>query len=421
MMSFIFLRTAWRNVFRNRRRSLIVISAVAVGVAGALFIILFSAGMMEQMVASVVRSIGHVRIQHPEYADNPNVNRLIHNSARIIEALEESEEVDRWSPRLMVRGLARSATTSAGVQIIGVDAETESQLTSVAERIIEGSYLTGRTSVRRKEIIIGLKLAEKLDIKVGRKMVLTTQGRVINGDAVSDETEVVSGAFRIVGIFRLPSDAMNEAMVFINLVDAQTLLNVGDDLSEVAVRLRDDETLVSTAAGLREKLSAEDYSVETWQDGNKSLVQMVDIFEKSIVIYVIIVFMGAAFGIVNTMLMAVFERMREFGILRAVGTGRWTLFRMVIYEALFICILGTLGGFAIIGLLHVLWMRHGLDMSVFAESLALFGSDVIIKPAFNTGMMVETVVTVLIMGTMSAVWPAIRAARLQPAETMRKG
>ncbi|MDP6037178.1 MAG: FtsX-like permease family protein, partial [Candidatus Latescibacteria bacterium] len=137
-------------------------------------------------------------------------------------------------------------------------------------------------------------------------------------------------------------------------------------------------------------------------------------------VYVVVVFLGAAFGIVNTMLMAVFERTHEFGILRAIGTGRWALFRLVIYEALFLSVIGTVLGLLLIGLLHVSWLNKGLDLSIFEASLTMFGSDVVIKPAYRLDLILETIVIVMLMSVLASIWPALRAALLQPAETMRE-
>lgn len=414
-MSNIFLKAAWRNVFRNRRRSIIIVTSVAIGVAGSVFIILIMAGMFEQMLNSAIRSMGHIQIQHPEFADNPGVNKSLAEPAEVIAAIEQTNGVEHWTPRIETRGLARSAVSSAGVMIYGVDAVRESLMTIVADRIIEGQYLTGESTYRRKEIIIGTKLADKLAIGVGSRMVLTAQGRIEG----SDQTEMTSGVYRVVGIFEMPSASMNESIAYINLVDARTLFNMGGDLSQIAVMLRHSDVLDETQAELQRLLGTDRYEVRTWRDGNRVTVQWAEMFEVVIIIFVVVIFLGAAFGIVNTMLMAVFERTREFGILRAVGTTRWALFRMVIYEAFFISAIGTVLGFLITLILHVVWLRHGLDLSIFAESLASFGADAVIMPEWRIDFILQTVIVVFFMGILAAVWPAVRAARLQPAETMR--
>jgi len=414
-MSGIFVKAAWRNVFRNRRRSIVIISSVAIGVAGSVFIILFMAGMFEQMLNSAIRSMGHIQIQHPEFADNPGVNRSLAKPDDVIAAIEQTNGIEHWTPRIETRGLAQSAVSSAGVMIYGVDAARESLMTNVASRVIEGEYLTGESTYRRKEIIIGTKLADKLAIGVGSRMVLTAQGR-IDG---SDQTEMTSGAYRVVGVFEMPSASMNESIVYINLVDARTLLNMGDDLSQIAVTLQQSDLLEETQAELEALLGTDQYDVRTWRDGNRIIVQWAEMFDAVIMIWVAIIFLGAAFGIVNTMLMAVFERTREFGILRAVGTSRWALFRMVVYEAFFISAIGSACGFLLIAVLHGVWLRNGLDLSMFAESLASFGSDAVIMPEWRMDFIIQTVIVVFFMGILAAVWPAARAARLQPAETMR--
>ncbi len=414
-MQHIYAKTAWRNVFRNRRRSYIVISAVGVAVAGGVFIVLFMIGLFDQMVGAAIRDIGHIQVQHPEFADNPGVNRSLSDPDSVITAVDRTGVAAHWAPRVEAQGLARTAAASAGVMIIGVDADRESIMTDMAERIVDGTYLTGESTFRRREIVLGSQLARKLNVGTGNRIVLTVQGRVEN----SDETEMTSGMFRVVGMFTVPSETMNESVAFINLADAQTLLNMGGDLSRISITLADPDALEEARAELARLLPAERHDVRTWRDGNPSLVQMMELAEKAILIYVVVIFIGAAFGIINTMLMAVFERTREFGILRAIGTNRQALFRMVIYEALFISILGTILGFVIIGMLHVTLLRGGMDLTIFADGLAAFGSDAIIQPIYHIGLIIQVVIAALVIGVLSAVWPAIRAARLQPAETMR--
>lgn len=414
-MQGIYAKTAWRNVFRNRRRSYIVISAVGVAVAGGMLIVMFVVGLYDQMVNAAIRDMGHIQIQHPEFIDNPGVNRAVSDPDDVIQAIERTGIVAHWAPRIEIQGLARAAAASAGVIVRGVDAEREQHMTNMAERIVEGEYLTGESTFRRREIVLGSRLAEKLDVGIGSRVVLTVQGRVDG----SDDTEMTSGMFRVAGIFTLPSETMNESTAFINLADAQTLLNMGTDVSRISVILVDPEELDAARTQFADALSSEQHEVRTWRDGNPTLVQILELGETAILIYVIVVFLGAAFGIINTMLMAVFERTREFGILRAIGTSRQALFRMVLYEAFFICVLGTILGFVIIGTLYAVWLRGGLDLTMFAEGLAAFGSDAVIQPMFDLALTIQVIIAVLCIGVLSAVWPAVRAARLQPAETMR--
>ena len=413
----IYVRTSWRNVFRNRRRSLIVMTAVALAVAGSFFMVMFMNGMAQGMVTVAIRQFGHVQIQRTGFSDNPKITLLMDDPASVFAALDaERQEIEAYSPRVIARGLARSAANSAGVQILGVDAVRESLMTNVADRIVAGHYLTGARSVRRKEIVLGSSLAAKLDVALGKKIVLVSQARAED----PEHTEMGSGAFRVVGICRFASEQASKSLVFINLADAQGMLNLGDGISEVAVTLRDGDDVEAVAARLAERVDDGEFDVRTWMQASAALATMVRTFEGAIMFYVVIIFLGAAFGIVNTMLMAVFERTREFGILRAIGTRRWALFRMVLYEAFFIGVLGTLGGLVLLAFIHYVWLPNGLDLSIFAESLALFGADAVIKPEMRVDLFVQSVILVLAMSVLPCFWPAIRAARLQPAETMRK-
>ena len=410
-MSAMYARIAWRNIFRNRRRSFIVIGSVAVGVAGSIFMNLFMFGMAEQMVSAGINSyLGHIQIHKRGYADNPVVGLTMMNPDSVLNLVADDGHGHKgYSPRVMSRGLAQSAANTAGIMLIGVDAARETLLTSVSDRIIDGRFLSGQTSRRRKEVVIGEALAQKLNVRVGRRIVIVAQ---------SHTGEMGSGAFRVVGIFRMPSEDLNKTFIWINLPDAQRMLNVGTGLSEVMVMLDSEEGMNALRDSLAEQLGTS-YEVRTWRDASRQLVEMVELFDVSVYFFMAIAFIGAAFGVVNTMLMSVFERMREFGILRAIGTSPWALFRIVVYEAVYIGILGVIAGSILMTALHFAFFADGLDLSIFAKSLAMFGSDAVIMPVLDMQLFVATIIAVEIMTIVSSLWPAFRAARLEPVETMR--
>ncbi len=503
----MYVKIAWRNVFRNRRRSFVVIGSVSAGMAGAIFMIMFMSGMAKQMVHAAINSyLGHVQIHRTGFADNPVVRLTMTNPDSVTATVDRMGDlVAGYTPRVLSRGLAQSATNSGGVQIVGTDAVREAELTSIVERIVEGTFLTGKSSRRRKEIVIGDALAQKLGVRLRKKVVLLAQAK---------GGEIGSAAFRVVGIFKMPSDDLNKTLVWINVADAQELLGIGRGLSEVMVKLADDEQLdavrCAIAAGLskvmakltdheqfdavRDSMAAGfsaamvkliddeqldtahdagatglpevvvrltddeqlgvvrdaiaaghsevmvkltdhgqlgaasdtliarlggDYEVRTWKDASKQMVDMVELFDISVLIMMVIIFFAAAFGIINTMLMSVFERMREFGILRAIGTGWWALFRMVVYEAAFIGIIGIVGGVAVMSFFYAIGFSDGLDLSMWEDSLAMFGSDAVIRPYLDVPLFIKTVIIVEAMTVLASVWPAVRATRLQPVDAMR--
>jgi len=405
-------RIAWRSIFRNRRRSAVIVASVAVGVAGAIFMNVFMWGMAEQMVASTVNSfLGEIQIHRNGFADNPVVGLTMDAPRPAIAAVERLDGMVRgYAPRVLTRGLAESATNASGVQIIGVDAARESTLTSVARRIVDGTFLTGRSSPRRKEVVIGDALAGKLGVGVGRKIVLVAQAT--GGEMGSD-------AFRVIGIFRMPSEDLNRTLVWVDLADAQNMLGIDGGLSEVMVMLRHEGDLTAAQDALARALGPA-YEVRTWREASKAMVVLIQLFDVSTLIMMAIVFFAATFGIANTMLMAVFERTREFGILRALGTRPGALFRMVIYEAAFIGALGIAGGMLIIAILYVAGLGKGLDLSIFAQSLALFGTDAVIRPRLRPGLFAVSLAMAEAMTVLASMWPALRAARLQPADAIRR-
>ena len=410
-MPGIFVRIAWRNIFRNRRRSFVVITSVAIGMGGALFMNIFMMGMAQQMTHAAINSyLGHIQVHRKGFADNPVIKNSMTNPDSVNRVLvSHADRTAGVTPRVIARGLGQSATNSSGVMILGVDAKHEPELTSIGERIVEGRFLSGKTHRRRKEIVIGDELAQKLGVRVGKKVILVSQAH--GGD-------MGSAAFRVVGIFRMPSSDLNKMFVWINVKDAQKMLALGNGLSEFMLKVEEGESLDGVAGELQAALG-DGYEVRTWKQVSREMVQMIDMFDLSVYIMMIIIFMAASFGIINTMLMSVFERMREFGILRAIGTSPWALFRTVVYEALFIGIIGMMGGMILMLILNYGFFADGMDLSIFEESLAMFGSDAVIKPVLDIELMIVTIVIVEAMTVLASLWPAARAARLQPVEAMR--
>jgi ABC-type lipoprotein release transport system permease subunit len=403
----MILRMAWRNAWRNPRRTGILVVAVAVGIAGTLLTMALNYGMIFQMVETAIATeLGHLQVHARGFDANPELAvRLSDGGRRELSKLEALDGVRAVARRVRGEGLLSSPRASAGVRVIGIEPEREARITRIADSITAGSYLDG---VGRRALV-GEELAERLEVGVGDKVVLSVQG--LSG-------ELTGEALRIGGLFVTPSRQLDASTVYLRLDDGQSLLGLGESVSEI-VALADRRSRVPA---LRDHLAADlgdAAEVRSWEELQPVLVYLIEVFDQSAFIVYGAVFVAMAFGIANVLLMTVYERTREIGILRAIGLGRRQLVGAIVLESLLVTIVGLgLGFVAAIG--GVAWLGDGLDLSYFAEGLGKYGVASRIVPVLRTGDFTAPVGVAVVTAVLASTWPAWRAVRLRPADAVRK-
>ncbi len=399
-------RLAWRNVWRNPRRTGIVVTAVAVGIAGVILSMAINFGMVLQMVETAISTeLGHVQVRARGFRDDPGLGLRLDDGGRAGAAILESlPQVEAWAPRIHSQGLLSSTRASAGVRVLAIDPPRESGITSLAGSITEGAYLDGDA----RRILVGEALAERLHVGVGGKLVLSASDA--NGDLAAE-------AFRVAGLFRTASLELDRTTVYLRLPEAQELLALGDAVSELVAVTERREAIPAVREALATRLVG-DVEVSTWRELAPLLVYMVDSFEQMAWIVYAAVFIAMAFGIANVLLMAVFERTREIGVVRSIGMSAPRVVAAVVLESLCLTLFGLLVGFALaVGL--VFSLRDGIDLTAFARGLNALGVGTTVVPIvraqdFTTPTVVATVTAIL-----SSLWPALRAARALPARALR--
>lgn len=399
-------RIAWRNVWRNPRRTAIVATAVAVGIGGAVLTMSINYGMVIQMIETAIATdLAHVQIQAPAYVDDPGIDhRLPDGGAAIQAALAGREDVRAWSPRVRGQALVFSPRASSGVALIGVDPARERGVTGVADSVTSGRYLGGQG----RRLLIGEALARRLHVEVEDKLVLSVQD--VSGDLTGE-------AFRVGGLFRTASRDFDAGHAFLLLAEAQALYGIGDDVSEIVV-LAGNRRQVD---GLRDDLAREVGSaarVRSWDQSQPMLQYMVDLFDQAGWIVYAAVFVAMAFGIANVMLMAVHERIRELGIITAVGMHPDRLIALICIESILLTALGLAAGLAL-AFGGVAALGDGIDLSRWAEGLEAYGVGTRIVPVLRADDLAVPMLAASITALVASLWPALRAAHLRPAEAVR--
>jgi ABC-type lipoprotein release transport system permease subunit len=368
------IQLSWRNIWRNPRRTTIILIAVSIGVWSMVVLGALWQGMVNQMIKNGVATMtGHLQIHQKDYRNDPVVENSILDPDRVAKVLgEHLPEKTAWSSRIRVTAVAANARHSAGVTIIGIDPDREAAVSFIAGAVREGRYLQADD---RYGILIGRALADKFATKLGRKVVLMSQNA---------EREIGSRAFRITGIFRAEMEATEKQLVFITKPAARKLLKLGVGVSEYSIVLPEEdppdlETIVAT---LRANLSADDL-VEGWPEILPMVKTYVELIQSWNWIWYLVVFIAMGFGIVNTMLMAVYERMREFGVLKALGMPPGWIVKDVLTESFFLLLGGMLIGNLVAFLTVWIFSRTGIDLSAFAAGAEYAGIAKIIYPALS--------------------------------------
>ncbi len=410
LLRALFLRStwrfAWRNAGRNPRRTGIVVTAIAVGLAGILLTMAINYGMVFQMIETAIETeLGHLQVHAAGYADDPALERRIDAAERADESLLGSlPAVRSWAPRVRGEGLLFSPRASVGVRVLGVDPQREARVGTIAGSVVSGAWLDGG----RRRILIGERLAERLGVGLDDKVVLSVQE--LSGDMTGE-------AYRVGGVFQTASRELDESAVFLRLDESQALFGLGDAVSEWVVLARSRADVDPLRDALAERLGPR-LEVRTWRELRPMLVSMIEVFDSTGWAVYAAVFVAMAFGIANVLLMSVYERIREIGILMAIGMQPGRLVATVLLESLMLTGVGVALGLAA-GVGAVLALGDGIDLSRYAEGLTSVGVGTRIVPVLRPADIWIPVAVAAVTALAASLWPALRAVRIRPAEAVR--
>jgi ABC-type lipoprotein release transport system permease subunit len=419
----LLLSLAWRNLWRHARRTILTVLALGLGLGLLLVSLGLGDGSHEQMIVNGIKlGGGHVVIQAEGYQHSQSQDLLI--PARVISTVDQALRTDRTlhsiNPRLLASGLLSSAANASGVGIVGVQPHAEQIVSLIPQRMIAGSYLDGEQS---SGLVIGDELAQKLKVRVGSKVVLMAQAVHPEADRQNGAGgEIQSALFRVVGIFHTGLREVDAYLVHLPLPEAQTFLGAGDQLSQIAVFLRQDSATVPTADALRTQLSPTEIEVLTWRQALAELARFVWLDDAFNYVMNGIILVMVALGVLNTMLMAVLERRYELGVCAAVGLQPTQLLTLVMYESVLLILLSLVLGL-ILGLGgHWYFATYGLDMRVFTETdMPIAGTvfDPILYSSLSYTRIIWAVSVVGALALLMAAYPAWKAARTELPGALR--
>ncbi|ENQ8700648.1 ABC transporter permease [Vibrio harveyi] len=407
----MLVKLAWRNLWRNKLRTSIMLGAMVFGLMGVVAMMGFMNGLVDSMIKNAISwQTSHLQIQQKSYLVNPELKDVIPDAEGISKVLASNREVKAISERFLADGMIASARSTRGIRINGVNIEQEQNITPLSKHIIDGEWFSEEG---RNPILVSSKIAERLKLRVGSKVVLTLSD--VNG-------EVAGAAFRVRGIFKTPSTGFDDGNVYVRKSDLEKVAGLSGT-HEIAILLtsNDDAELKQILAFTHSILPPESkdlLSVRPWQEIQPLLSTMMSTMDVSNQVMLVVFVLAMTLGIVNIMLMSVFERTREFGVLMAVGMQKHKIRLLIVFETLFLglsgCALGLLGSAIMLKVLSV----TGLSLAGMAEGLGAYGVDTLLYPRVSIAEYQMIIVAIFVASLIAALYPARQILKHRPVDAM---
>ncbi|MDH3274182.1 MAG: FtsX-like permease family protein [Gammaproteobacteria bacterium] len=406
-MLAILARLAWRNLWRNHRRTLIMLAAITLGVWAMIFMTALMRGMVSQMVADGISALpGHVQVHHPGYRDDPSIANLIPISDTELSARFENAGFVKWASRVRVPAVITSEYESRGLTLLGIDPDSERDLTFVDYDAVEGRFLSASDD---SGVVIGKKLAATLNTEIGKRVVLMSQ---------DPDNDIADRGFRVVGLFEANVQSFEENFLFAGKATVQKMLRIGDQVSEFVV-LGDDYRDVDSEFAKVSQLVDGNVEVKRWFELDPYLGTMLGVMDGFVLVWIVVIFLALSFGLVNTLVMAVFERVREIGLMLALGMKPINILGQIVVESLLLLAIGLAMGSAL-AWATVQPIKDGIDVSIVGEGMDMWGMSSVLYPELLLSDVVLANVVVLLLGFLASLSPAWRASRYEPIEAITK-
>jgi len=398
---------AWRNLWRNYRRTLIMLAAITVGVWAMIFMTALMRGMVDDMLLNGIRSLpGEVQIHHPQYRDDPTINNSMQAPAEHLLKALQIPEVKGWTKRVRVPAVISSERDSRGVTLLGVNPESESQVGFDPGSLIQGRFLEDH---RDPGLVIGAKLAQRLETRLGKRVVIMSQ---------DPQNNIADRGFRVVGIYKAQLPSLEEIYVYTGLETAQKLLKLENSVSEIAITGNDYRNVQSWYPRI-EEAAGEGLETVPWYKADSYLGSMLNIMDGFVLVWIVVIFLALSFGLVNTLVMAVYERIREIGLMQALGMRPGMILYQILLESLLLIVIGLCLG-NIMAIATIIPLKDGIDISAVSQGMEMMGSSSMLYPALQLNDVLLANIVVIVLGLFTSLLPAWQAASYDPIEALSK-
>ena len=398
---------AWRNIWRNKARSGVLIASIITGICAGIVLTGIMMGMYAQRQNDAIRNeVSNFQIHTPAFRSDNDPIYVIPNSENVMGTVSSNPEVQALSARVIVPGMILTAGSSAGIKVNGIDPASEVNARGLDEKLTSGSYLD---TTRQTQILVGERLARKMQMKIKSRVVLTFEDTAHN---------VVSASFRVAGFYKTTNPSFDESVVYVNRDMLAELSQVGDDVHEIAVLLKDKDKAEKVIADTQNQFPA--LLVENWREIAPEVGLMIDMGAGISKVVIVLILFALAFGIINTMLMAMLERTFEIGMMIALGMNKLRLFSLVVLETIMLVMAGTPFGLLLSYVIVRYYSVHGIDLGEYAKGLERFGMTHIVRPYVLPSQYFYILFLVFITALISSLFPARKALGIDPAESIKK-
>jgi ABC-type lipoprotein release transport system permease subunit len=468
---------AWKNIWRNKTRSLIVISSVAVGVFSGVFLLAaMNSSIVQRIDAAVNEELSHIQVNNKDFRSSSDIRDIIKDYPAVEASVQTLPGVKKTTGRIIIRGIASTSAKSTGVEINGIDVEKEKEIFTLRKKLIPGTGSFFESETKFNSVFIGEKLAKDLNIIryiltpeavasldsinipegvisklepiYGQRFISDKKFNKMLGKLLSAEEDrkyslkikeaawsyregskviltfldmnnTQTGAgFRVSGIFRTNNDMFEATSVFVPENELRVLTGMQEGTWHRLIARLDNNDLTD-AATVEARDALPGYEVLNWKEIQPDLAMIADMMSQIYAIFMIIILAALAFGIVNTMLMAVLERTKELGMLAAIGMNRRKIFIMIMLESIFLSIVGGFAGMGLGAAVIAATAKNGINLMKYSEGMEAFGYSAHLFPTIDAQFFITTTLLIVLTGIISSIYPARKALKLNPVEAIR--